>query len=232
MVGAKPAAREAYFGTDLLAFLRELARNNNREWFTRNKSRYESSVRDPCLEFIRGVEPELRRVSPYLVVDARPVGGSLSRIYRDIRFSKDKSPYKTSVGIHFPHRATGEVAENLPGFYLHLEPGDSHVYSGIWRPEPTHLQKIRETIVARLPDWRRVIRQVPPLEGESLKRPPFGFAADHPAVEDLKRKDFITGAAVPDSLLTGRNFGPVFGKLCASIDPLNRFLARAVGIPW
>ena len=95
------AASKAYFGPGLLKFLRDLAGNNDRSWFERNKARYEAEVREPALAFIRAFEPRLEEISPHFVASDRTVGGSLMRIHRDVRFSKDKSPYKTAAGVWF-----------------------------------------------------------------------------------------------------------------------------------
>ena len=120
----------AYFTSESFAFLRELSKNNNREWFAANKKRYEAELRDPALRFISDFGPRLNRIAPRLVADPRPVGGSMFRIYRDTRFAADKTPYKTAVGIRFPHRAASDV--HSPGFYLHLEPSEVFVGAGIW----------------------------------------------------------------------------------------------------
>src|SRR5213593_3331169 len=115
---------DAYFTKGFFGFLKELKKNNNREWFTKNKGRYEEEVQEPSLRFIRDLGPRLKAISPYLVADPKPFGGSMTRIYRDIRFSRDKSPYRTTVGIHLSH--SGERGKmHLPGLYLHLEPGET-----------------------------------------------------------------------------------------------------------
>ena len=226
------ASGSTSFHPDFFPFLKELARNNNRGWFAKNKARYETHVRDPCLQFIREIGPKLGRLSPHLVADPRPVGGSMTRIYRDIRFSKDKSPYKTGVGIHFHHDAMGRISDNLPGFYLHLEPGECIVASGIWRPDPPMLKSIRQAIVSRSGEWKKIRQAVPKLEGETLKRPPPGFDPDHAFVDDLKRKDFIASEPIKDAVVSGRGFQNDFLTRCHSLDPLNRFVARAIDLPW
>ena len=109
------------FAPALFRFLRDLRKNNDREWFLAHKDVYERDVNEPALAFISAFAAPLRKISPHLVADARPIGGSLFRIYRDVRFSNDKRPYKTHVGIHFRHRSAGDA--HAPGFYLHLEPG-------------------------------------------------------------------------------------------------------------
>ncbi|HZS39005.1 MAG TPA: TIGR02453 family protein, partial [Polyangia bacterium] len=118
-----------YFTPDLFRFLRELAANNNREWFNDNKQRYEQSVRDPFLRFVGDLAPRLKKISPRFVADPKPVGGSMMRIYRDTRFAKDKSPYKTAVMAHFWHDKGKEGA--TPAFFMRVQPGDSSVGGGI-----------------------------------------------------------------------------------------------------
>src|ERR1044072_1345885 len=111
------------FTRDAFKFLRELRENNDRAWFAANKERYEKYVRQPALKFVSGFSPRLAKISPHLVADPRPVGGSLFRIHRDTRFSRDKSPYKTHLGVHFFHD-TGKKAPSVPGFYLHIAPDE------------------------------------------------------------------------------------------------------------
>ncbi len=115
--------RRSYFRPELFQFLRELKANNEKEWFQANKHRYESEVKEPMLRFISDFAPYLRQISRHVVADPRPVGGSMFRIYRDTRFFKDKSPYKTTAAAHFPHRDGGKDV-HAPGFYLHIEPGN------------------------------------------------------------------------------------------------------------
>ena len=176
--------------------------------------------------------PALTKVSREVAWDARPFGGSVSRIYRDTRFSKDKRPYKTHVGIHFGHRQAGDGGEHLPGFYLHLEPGESCVYSGMWRPEGLALARIRQAIDADPKGWGTVRRRSPPAGGDSYARVPSGFAPDHPFAEDLRRKDFFAGRGFPDRLVTSAEFDRRFLAACRGLNPLNAFLARAIGTPW
>ena len=177
----------------LFDFLRDLRDNNDREWFAANKGRYVADVRDPMLGFIADFAAPLAEISPHFVADPRANGGSLFRIYRDTRFSRDKTPYKTNVGAHFRH-AAGKDA-HAPGFYLHLEPGMCFAACGVWRPDGPTVTKIREAIDEGQDEWTRITRAraftgIFEFEGESLKRPPRGYDPGHPLVEDLKRKDF------------------------------------------
>jgi uncharacterized protein (TIGR02453 family) len=216
-----------YFGEDTFAFLRELKRNNDREWFNANKDRYEESVKEPFLQFINDVGPPLRKVSRNLVADPRPTGGSMFRIYRDVRFSKDKSPYKTHVGAHFP-LGRGEAA---PGYYFHLEPGQCFVAGGMWMPEPAALQGIRERIAARPADWKRARGKLDHDEA-SLKRPPRGFDPDHPMIEDIKRKTFTSSVRLSDAQMKRADLTKTFVQRCERIEPLMKFLAAGVGAKW
>ena len=126
-------------------FLRQLQKNNNREWFNANKQRYEDSIRTPALSLIEHIGPEIaEKLSPHFVAIPKKVGGSLMRVYRDTRFAKDKTPYKTNIGIQFRHELGKDV--HAPGFYLHIEPGNCFIGTGIWRPESLFLNKIREFI--------------------------------------------------------------------------------------
>ena len=220
----------SYFSPEFFKFLRGLARNNNREWFQKNKPQYERFVLAPSLLFIKDAGKELRAVSPYLVADPRPFGGSLFRIYRDIRFSKDKSPYKTNVAMEFWHRPGGK--KSYTGLYLHLAPGQNFVGAGIWHPDPPALNRVRRAIVSRPEDWRRVKESGLKMEGESLKRPPAGFDPNQLFVEDLKLKDITAGVQFSNAQVTGPRFMEEFVQAAKKLDPLNRFLARALSLPW
>ena len=149
-----PATEEndAKFTPDSFRFLRELAQHNNREWFTANKARYEQTVRDPSFAFVRAIGYSPGEIEPPFGGGSPTRRGSIMRIYRDIRFSKDKSPYRTSIGIHFSHEGTGGEEEHLPGFFLRLAPGDSWLYSGVWQPEPARLHQIRKALIERSAD--------------------------------------------------------------------------------
>ena len=138
-------AGDSFFGPELFKFLRDLKRHNTREWFLENKTRYEEVVKEPALGFIAAFDSPLGKISPEFLAIPKAVGGSLFRIQRDVRFSKDKSPYKTHVGIRFLHRDGKNV--HAPLFYLHLEPGGCFAGLGIWHPEPPTLESIRQAIV-------------------------------------------------------------------------------------
>jgi uncharacterized protein (TIGR02453 family) len=227
--------RKPHFGPGVFKFLSELARNNRRDWFLANKERYEEQVKQPALRFIMDFAPELRKLSPYFVADPRPVGGSLFRIYRDTRFSKDKSPYKTHTGIHFKH-AAGKDA-HAPGFYLHLEPRTVFAGVGVWHPDGATLAKIRDAIVSDPARWKRArdgrrFRQQYELSGDSLRRPPRGYDPDHRYVEDLMRKDFVALAELTEGDVTAPGFLKHFVDLCKAGAPFVKYLCGAIGVKF
>src|SRR5512138_821173 len=150
--------RSPWFTPALFRFLEELRLHNDRDWFERNKERYVRDVRDPMLRFIADVAPVLKRIAPPLVADPRPVGGSMFRIHRDTRFSRDKTPYKTHLAAQIRHRAAGGDV-HAPGFYLHLEPGGSFFSAGIWGPEPPLAKAIRDRIQAKPREWKACLKR-------------------------------------------------------------------------
>ena len=219
----------AIFTPGLFEFLRQLKRHNNREWFAKNKLRYQQVVVEPAMEFIHGFAPHLAKLSPHFVADARPARGSLFRIYRDTRFSPDGLPFKTHVGIRFLHESGKDV--HAPLFYLHLEPQGSFAAAGVWHPDNPTLTKIRSAIVANPARWKKAVNRLE-LEGESLSRPPKGFCADHPLVEDLKRKDFVTSMAFSDEQVSDEKLLREFTAACRTMSPLVEFTAQALGLKF
>src|SRR6266545_6313689 len=146
------STESASFGPQLFAFLANLRANNDREWFAANRARYEADVLEPALAFIEDFGYRLQSISPHLRADPRRAGGSLFRIYRDTRFSKDESPFKTNTGMHFRHERARDA--HAPGFYLHLEPGGVYAGGGIWHPDTPAANRIREAIVSDPDRWR------------------------------------------------------------------------------
>ncbi len=220
----------SYFSPDLFAFLRALKRHNNREWFLANQARFETSVRDPVLRFITDFGPHLARISPRFVADPRPTGGSMFRIYRDVRFSADKSPYKTHAAAHFFHRAS-KATGHAPGFYVHLAPGECFVGGGLWHPDTAMLVKIRDEMVDRPAAWKRARRGLK-LEGAALSRPPRGFDPKHPLIDDLRRKDFVAGRSFTERQVCSPRFMSDVVAECRRLSPLVEFLTKAVGLKW
>ena len=219
----------SYFTPSFFKFLKDLKTHNTRPWFESNRARYEADVKEPMLRFITDLGPGLRKISPHLIADSRPVGGSMFRIHRDIRFSRDKSPYKTGVGAHFHHVAAKHV--HAPGFYLHIEPGRSSGGGGLWHPEANALKAVRDRIVARPKEWKSARARVD-IEGETLKRVPAGYDAAHPFVEDLKLKDFTTGTEFSDSEVCAPNFMSRYLEVARTAAPLLQFLTKALQLPW
>lgn len=229
-VGARP-----YFTPALFAFLRQLRRNNDRAWFKENKQRYIEVVRDPFLRFISDFGTHLYRISPYFLADPRPTGGSLFRIYRDTRFSRDKSPYKTHAAAQFRHTQGRDV--HAPGFYVHLEPGLVFAGGGLWRPDTKSLAKVREAIAGERTRWKRILsgkefRRDFRLEGQSLKRPPQGYDRDDPLIEHLQRKDFVAVTYTSEEAACSPDFLPWFVQACHTLAPFMRFLTEALELPW
>src|SRR4051794_5145515 len=218
---------EQLFGPDLFKFLQQLKRYNDRDWFAKNKDRYEQDVRDPALMFITNFAPHLAELSPHFVADARPTRGSLFPIYRDTRFAADKRPFKTHVGIRFSHEKGKDT--HAPVFYMHLEPGNCFAAAGLWHPENSVLTKIRSAIVREQDAWSKVRRKLE-LEGDSLTRPPKGFCAEHPFIEDLKRKDYISSVAFDERQVCAPGFLRDYSAACRTMLPLVEFTTRAVGL--
>jgi uncharacterized protein (TIGR02453 family) len=232
MVSTNVARRKAgYFGQGLLRFLAELEANNNREWFQANKDRYESEVKEPMLGFIGDFATRLRTISANFDADPRPTGGSMFRIYRDTRFSKDKRPYKTGAAAHFPHRQGGKNS-SVPGFYVHLEPGDCMGGGGIWHPDGDAVRKIRDRIADHPKEWKAVIDQGFSISGDALKRPPAGYDPQHPFIEDLKRRDFYAMTQFSDREVCAPDFVDRYTEVCRNAAPLVKFLVEALGLKW
>lgn len=223
------------FLPSLFEFLEQLADNNNRPWFQENKERYQRDVLEPAMAFIRAFQPWLKKISRYFVASDRRVGGSLMRVYRDTRFHKNGEPYKTNVGIQFRHEQGRDI--HAPGFYVHIAPGECFLAVGLWRPEPEVLVKIRQAIVERPDRWRRArddqkFRERFYLDGDSLKRPPRGFPADHPCVEDLQRTDFIAVEELEEKDVLGKGYLKHVAASLAASRPFMRFLCEALKVPF
>jgi uncharacterized protein (TIGR02453 family) len=226
------AAGSAYITADSFRFLRELARNNNREWFAANKARYEKTTRDPFLRLIGDLAEPLAKISPHFRADPRPSGGSMFRIYRDTRFANDKTPYKAWLGARLFHERSRQVP--APLFYLHVAPGRCFVGGGLWHPESATVKRIRDFLVDNPATWKKAVqakqfRDRFELDGESLVRPPRGYDPAHELIEDIKRKDFVAtqhftdadamSAQLPKIVIEGcKGIAPMIDYLCAALD--------------
>jgi uncharacterized protein (TIGR02453 family) len=226
---------ESIVSPRLFKFLKELRKNNNREWFTENKSRYELDVREPAVELVRQLEKPLAKIAPMLMAIAKGHGGSVMRIHKDTRFSKDKTPYKTNVGISLRHEACKDI--HAPGVYLHLDPDECFIGAGCWRPEKSVLAATRAAIDRDPKAWLRArdnkaFRKSFSLTGESLKSKPRDYPVDHPMIEDLKRIDFIAVAPLSEKEITDPQIVPTLIDHIKRSKPLMQFLCDAINIPY
>ena len=229
------ASTFAGFPPETLQFLKTLKRNNDREWFQKNKARYESAFLAPSLAFIEAMQKPLEKISPCFTAIAKKQGGSLMRIYKDTRFAKDKTPYKTNIGIQFRQEAGSSV--HAPGFYLHVEPGNMFLGAGIWRPDRQPLLQIRRAVSESPSDWKRArdaksFRSTFELSGDSLKRPPAGFEKEDSMIEDLKRKDFIGVCNFEDDEISDPKFLQEVARKFRGASPFMRFLCSSLELPF
>jgi uncharacterized protein (TIGR02453 family) len=216
-------------------FLEQLAANNNREWFKENKARYDEHVLDVALRFIQSMQEPLAQFAPQFTAIPQRVGGSLMRVYRDTRFSHNKLPYKTNVGIQFRHQQAKDV--HSPGYYVHVDPERVFLGVGMWRPDPASLRAIRERIVARPVEWKDALRDSKfcrrfELGGESLSRAPRGFDKDHELIGDIKRKSFIAVRDLDVAECMDPQFQRTVESSFAAATPYMAFLCKAVGVPF
>ncbi|WP_158770354.1 DUF2461 domain-containing protein [Paraglaciecola sp. L1A13] len=222
-----------HFSPSLFTFLQELEKHNDREWFNDNKQRYEDLVRGPVLEFISEMQNWIPMISPHYEASPKKVGGSLMRVYRDVRFSKDKSPYKTNVGIQFRHEIGKDV--HSPGFYFHISTHEIFLAVGTWHPQPDALRAIREHIQRKPAVYQDAIEHKPfteyyHLAGDTLTRPPKGYDTESPMIEEIKRKDFIAMCPLTkEQLLTG-NVCELAATRYGRAQPLQKFLCDALGL--
>ena len=222
-----------YFSDASFKFLRALARNNDKTWFNAHKPQYEDHVRQPFLRLLTDLQPDLAQISGYFRADPRTVGGSLFRIYRDARFSNDKSPYKPWQGARLFHERRKQVA--APSFYVHLQPGQCFVGAGLWHPEPPTQRRVRQFIFDNPGSWKAAAhapkfrKRFEFESSEVLSRPPRGFPADFEMIEDLKHRNFVFSRHLEDADMTGPRLrqnlaadlvalGPFVDYLCAALD--------------
>jgi uncharacterized protein (TIGR02453 family) len=215
---------------ELFGFLEELTEHNDRDWFQANKPRYEAQVKGPCLDFIAAIQPHIHAITPHIRVDKK----AMFRIYRDVRFSKDKSPYKTHAALHFRHERAKDV--HTPGFYLHLSPEACWFGCGIWRPESSSLRRIRERMVADPESWLAIRDTLAtrgmPLGGDSLKRAPRGFDRDHPLIDELRRKDLVVLRPFTFAEVLAPGFVETYAACCRDGTVLMEDLASTLDLAW
>jgi uncharacterized protein (TIGR02453 family) len=213
------------FPPDAVRFLRALKRNNRREWFQPRKEEYEAKVRAPMIAIIEQLAVDFRAFAPELVADPKV---SLYRIYRDTRFSEDKTPYKTHVAASFPWR--GLPKHEGAGVYFHLALDGLWIGGGMYAPQTSQLHAVREHIADHFRRLRRIIeapafkKTLGPLEGAKLQRIPRGFPKDHEAAELLKHRQFLAGVELPASVASDPAFYRRLLGVFRQVVPLVRFL--------
>ncbi len=214
------------FPKEGIRFLKGLKKNNTRLWFEAHKSEYEAYVKLPMQSLIVALQPHFRRFDPDIEVDPKR---SLFRIYRDVRFSNDKSPYKTHVAAHFVRRGKAKGTEGS-GYYLHIEPGEVFLGAGIYMPDGEQLKKIRRGIVDRPEEFLAIIRAKSfrrtfgKLEGEKLQRIPQGYPTDHPMAQWLRYKQFFVYVEWPEEKSHSASFVTIVAKVFEEAAPLVGFL--------
>lgn len=227
--------KTALITPDFFRFLKELKANNNRDWFQANKERFQRDVQQPMFQLVAALQAPLAKICPLLKVDPSPVGGSVFRIYRDVRFGKDKSPYKTHMAARFPI-VRGRKVHAL-GFYLALGPEGNHIAGGAWQPEPPELNRMRAAIAAAPAQWKAAgnpafEREFAGHESDMLKRVPRPYDPDHPCAEDLRRRSFIVVAQASPQQVTHAGLVAHLTQTYASMTPMVKFLAAAVKLDW
>lgn len=214
---------------DTLSFIKDVAENNNREWFAENKLRYEESKAN-VLELVASIIPELSKIDPLISADLDPKK-CLLRIYRDVRFSKNKDPYKNNFGMWFSSKSKGG---NEPGYYLHIQPGLSFIAGGYWMPDASHVKLIRQEIDYNIGDFKEIINsedfksQFKFGGGAALKNAPKGYDPADPNIEYLKLKSFEASMNLNDEEFLNPG---IVNKLVTSfetVSPLVAFLRNAI----
>jgi uncharacterized protein (TIGR02453 family) len=226
------------FGPPAFTFLRGLARHNNKPWFETHRAAYETDVRAPMLALVDELDAVLGDIAPEFRGDPRK---SVFRIYRDVRFSHDKSPYKTHVACWLFHADAGHgvglEAHGGAGFYVHIEPGASMVGGGFWMPPKPALDRVRDALVEdqhgfekllSAPAFRRRFKTLS--DEEMLTRVPRGYAPDHPAATWLRYKSFTAGRRLADAETASRKLLSAVRTDIAALLPLARWLNTAIGL--
>jgi uncharacterized protein (TIGR02453 family) len=220
-------ARSAFSGfpAETLTFFRGLERNNRREWFQPRKPVFDEQVKRPMLELVAALNSEIERFAPLHVTEPE---SAIYRIYRDTRFSKDKKPYKTHIAAYFPRR--GMDRHTASGYYFGVSHKEVAVGGGLYMPTPEILLAVRNRIAERHAEFRKIVQSkalrklVGDLHGEQLSRIPKGFAADHPAAELLRYKQFFFYIELPPDLATSRTVQGEIRKRFQAMAPLVDFL--------
>jgi len=226
------------FTAETLRFFKQLAAHNNKEWFEAHRDDYENNVREPMRDLVEELDVRFARFAPEIGGDPKR---SMFRINRDIRFSKDKSPYKTNAGCWFHHRSASrkvgsEAAEGSAGFYFHLQPGKSFIGAGVWMPPRPQLNKLRSAIAEKPEGFVRMVQSLPKRFGGvsdegALKRMPRGYSEDHPAAKWLKYQSFTSGRSLTDAQVTSAKLPALLEREYEAMLPLVRWVNGAFGLP-
>jgi len=225
-----------YFSEASFKFLRGLARNNDKVWFNAHKQQYEDHVRRPFLRLLTDLQPDLAQISGHFRSDPKTVGGSLFRIYRDARFSTDKSPYKNWQGARLYHERRKQVP--APSFYVHLQPNESFVGAGLWHPEPDTQRRIRHFILDNPGSWKQAAhapalrRRFEMEQTEKLVRPPRGFPADFEFIDDLKHKNFVFWRSLDNATMTAPRLRQTLAADLAALAPFVDYLCAALDLEF
>ncbi len=208
-----------------LKFLKELARNNNKTWFDANRKLYDNAKADFLLLTADMINAIARFDKPIGILEAK---NCTFRINRDVRFSKNKAPYKNNMAAYF--NKDGKKGSGA-GYYLHIEPGNSFAAGGIWMPEPAVLAGIRQEIDYNYPEWQKIVGArtftktfTEGLTGEALTRPPKGYDENNPAISFIKMKSFIVSKPITDAEIQDKSFVKHVAKVFAEMKPLVDFL--------
>ncbi len=213
-----------------LKFLKGLIRNNNKAWFEENRKIYEAA-KDDLQKMVAQLIPAIAKFDG--PIGSLAVKDCTFRINRDVRFSKNKSPYKSNMAAYF---SRGGKKANVPGYYFHCEPGKSYAAGGFYSPMPPQLTKIRQEIDYGLEEWKKIInnknfkKYFPEgVDGiESLVRPPKGYEENNPAISYLKMKHFIVSKPFTDAELQSKTLVKDVAKVFETMKPMIDFLNRAV----
>ena len=224
------------FSKELLSFYQELHQNNDRDWFQANKQRYREVALLPMCDFIETFAPRLDDLAPRYIADPRPNGGSVFRIHRDVRFAKDKKPYKEHLACHFRHQAGKDA--HAPGYYLHIDLNEVRMGAGIWLPPAPKLNAIRQAIDENPDRWNDIrtdpliMEMFDGIHGDGLKTAPKGYPKDHPNIEDLRRKTFFLMRRTSHEDLFSEKLLDRAEETYRAADRFMRFMTHAVDLPF